>query len=78
MGQIDIVLEMECSTFGGTLPLPCETFEHTFFRGESGVIFAEPSVNDSACAALLFELFEKSFLPLRLNKERLICMHGSE
>jgi hypothetical protein len=69
MGQIDFVLEMECSTLGGTLLLPRETFKHTFFRCESGIIFSETSVNDSAGAILFFELFEKSLLPLGLDKK---------
>src|SRR5258707_2511546 len=79
MCQIDFVLEMECSPLGGMLPLPCETFKHTFLRCESGIIFAKTSVNYSACAVLFFEIFEKSFLPLRkIRQERLRCMHDSE
>jgi hypothetical protein len=69
MGQIDIVVEMEGGTLGSALPLPRETFKHTFFRCEGGVIFAKTSVNNSAGAVFLFELFEKSFLPLRSDKK---------
>jgi len=69
MRQVDFVVEMECGALGSALSLPRETFKHTFFRCESGVIFTKTSVNNPACAVLLLKLFEKSFLPLRTDKK---------
>jgi hypothetical protein len=64
MSQISFVLKMESSTLRGALPLSRESFEHSFFWRESGVVLAKASVKDAARTAPLLELLEKSFLPL--------------